>query len=435
MDDQLTQFFRIARSIGLDDAERAEMRNGLTKFLKQDFVSGRVDLRQQESMKKHVKRQATHEVHGLQSHEKTAVRDRLHAYMRQTPIREQEPLERASVVLLSFFNSFLPRLALSAFVLFVLGGGAAYAAQGTLPGDALYPVKVNVYEPVVSWFAVTADAQAAWDSDLALRRLEEAEQLAAQSALTEDALTDIEKRFEKHVDTARATIEELADDDARMAAELGAELESHLQAHGTIIGMLDEDGDPENGVSRLLVNVEEAGSSIAVVRSRAETQTGIADDEETLRASVRRRMDHSLERVRMLRDNIEGINGASERSLERLNEAEHLLLQASERLEQGSASEALELSRSAIRVTHEGKLLFSVGEEASSSGDASTGSGQSLETAASSAPAVITIPEEDDDEETDDDDENADADDEDENDEDRANELEIDADIDIDLPF
>lgn len=439
MDDQLKEFFLEAKSICLQASERVGVRDKLTNFLRHESVSAGEDQRHQVQMQRNITSQAKREVHGLQSQEKTAVRDRLHAYMRQVPVRESEPfIERASSTVASFFHAFVPRLALSAFVLFVLGGSAAYAAQGTLPGDALYPLKVNVYEPAVSRLAITAHAKASWDSDLALRRLEEAEQLAAQSALTDDALIEIERRFERHMDTARVNIEQLASDNAHRAATLGAELESSLQAHGTIIGMLDDDGSLDDGVSRLLVGVERAGSDIAEVTMQAEIRSGVSDDEQSLRDSAQRRMQHSLENVRKLRLHIEQDGSTNERSLERLGQAENLLMQASERLQQGSAAEALELSRSAIRVTHEGKLFFATDEAASSSvasSATSSSSSQSSSAASSQQSASVILPvidDTDDDEEDDDDDLNLEVP---ELGDEELRQPETDADIDIKFPF
>lgn len=417
--------------MNLDDAERADMRKGMELFLRARSVSAGSSDRQQSAMHAKNKVRAKREAHGLRPQEKIAMREQLLTHMKKIPVQESASFaERASEMLAMFLHGFVPRLALSAFVLFVLGGSAAYAAQSTLPGDTLYPIKVNVYEPVVSWFTVTADAQASWNADRALRRLEEAEQLAARSALTHDTLTEIERRFAEHVNHAHVSIAELADDDADTAATLSAELESNLQAHGSIIQLLDDDGDAENGVSRLLEQVESAGADIAVVRSRAEKNSLAVDDEQSVRAEALRRMNHSLQHVRKLRREIEGVGTSNAPSLDRLSQAESFLEQANVRLQQGSATDALEFSRNAIRMTEEGKLFFSTGDdETPVTDEASSSSSQS--------PAQSSSSSSDSSEETNDpltavpvDDDEDDGDDEDENEE--AFEL---PDIDIDLPL
>jgi hypothetical protein len=81
-----------------------------------------------------------------------------------------------------------------AFALLLLitsGGGAAYAAEGSLPGDLLYPVKVDVTEPVVTALTPRGKAQITWRLAIARRRLAEAHALAVAGRLassTEAAL-------------------------------------------------------------------------------------------------------------------------------------------------------------------------------------------------------------------------------------------------------
>jgi hypothetical protein len=62
-------------------------------------------------------------------------------------------------------------------------GGAAYAAEGSLPGDILYSVKVDVTEPVVTALTPAGSAQVAWHLTIAKRRLAEAHALATAGRL------------------------------------------------------------------------------------------------------------------------------------------------------------------------------------------------------------------------------------------------------------
>lgn len=62
-------------------------------------------------------------------------------------------------------------------------GGTSFAAQGAVPGEFLYPVKISVNENIKSAFAVNADAQAKFQAKLLAERLEEAQKLAAKGKL------------------------------------------------------------------------------------------------------------------------------------------------------------------------------------------------------------------------------------------------------------
>lgn len=108
----------------------------------------------------------------------------------------------------------------------VLGGSVAFAAEGTLPGDLLYPVKTEINERVRGMAALTPQAKAAWEVRQVERRLEEIEKLAARSevspAAKELAQNNLERYAErvkdrvasfedrKDVDGATATTEQFA---------------------------------------------------------------------------------------------------------------------------------------------------------------------------------------------------------------------------------
>lgn len=81
-------------------------------------------------------------------------------------------------------------------------GGTSYAAQGSVPGDTLYPVKVEVNETVRSAFAFSNEAKAVLQAKLAAERLEEAETLAARGQLNAENATILSSRLQAHYTAA-----------------------------------------------------------------------------------------------------------------------------------------------------------------------------------------------------------------------------------------
>lgn len=117
----------------------------------------------------------------------------------------------------------------AALLVLVLGsGGVAYAAEGTLPGDALYPVKVDVIEPAEGLLlAGSPHAEAAWQLTLAERRVEEAATLASEGRLATSTEAEIGNRFVASVNAANAaqggaSTNQTAVADAVFAAKLSA---------------------------------------------------------------------------------------------------------------------------------------------------------------------------------------------------------------------
>ena len=91
----------------------------------------------------------------------------------------------------------------AAFLLVVLlSGSTVYAAQGALPGDVLYPVKINVNEQVELTLATTEIAKAQVETRFAERRVAEAQELEAEGRLDATTTDEIERHFDEHASRA-----------------------------------------------------------------------------------------------------------------------------------------------------------------------------------------------------------------------------------------
>ena len=140
------------------------------------------------------------------------------------------------------------RVLAPAMVLLVVfvGSGTAAAAQGSLPGDLLYPVKISVNEAVEVALATTPVAKAEVSAKLAERRVEEAEVLASRGELTPEAGEELAASFDAHAQTAATLATEIEAHSPDAAMSLRAKLDSSLLAHGAILATLTEGGAKEN---------------------------------------------------------------------------------------------------------------------------------------------------------------------------------------------
>lgn len=100
------------------------------------------------------------------------------------------------------------RPALAVLVIIAVGAGTSLAAEGSLPGDLLYPVKVKINEPVREAVTVSPVRKAHWEEEKINRRLEEAEALAGQKRLNEKTREKLEVLLEDHLETFDNKIEE-----------------------------------------------------------------------------------------------------------------------------------------------------------------------------------------------------------------------------------
>jgi hypothetical protein len=126
--------------------------------------------------------------------EKSAMRARLLAAMSGVPRRQRSPYQWMVAP-----RSFA---VLGLAALLIISTGTAYAAEGSLPGAPLYPVKVHVMEPLAVALASGPAAKAQVHADLAVRRVQEAETLAAKGALTAQAAQEISDNYNVHAEAA-----------------------------------------------------------------------------------------------------------------------------------------------------------------------------------------------------------------------------------------
>lgn len=116
---------------------------------------------------------------------------------------------------------------------FLVATTTAYAAQGALPGDPLYPVKVSVTEPVIGALQVSPRAKAGYETALVEKRVTEAETLAAEGRLTPGSVAQIENNLDVHAAAALQAADQ--SDDGSGVVAVSTEIGASLAAHETIL--------------------------------------------------------------------------------------------------------------------------------------------------------------------------------------------------------
>ena len=170
--------------------------------------------------------------HTLTREEKSLMRKRLANFMQANPPRTARSFSFVSLLLV--FKQY--RTALAALGIIVLTGGTAFAAQDTLPGDSLYPVKVRVTERIESAFALTPQSVAAVEAKHALTRLEEAEELVQQDKFNDENKTTVAAAFSGNVSALQTQTKELEDRGENEKAErIHSEFKAKVNKHRTTL--------------------------------------------------------------------------------------------------------------------------------------------------------------------------------------------------------
>ena len=91
-------------------------------------------------------------------------------------------------------------------ILILSGGGVVFASTDSLPDSPLYPIKVKIVEPIEGAILVSKKSKAEYQSNLAEKRLIEAEILASRGKLSKDNEEKINNLLAKHTEELNNTI-------------------------------------------------------------------------------------------------------------------------------------------------------------------------------------------------------------------------------------
>ena len=165
--------------------------------------------------------------------ERAAIRADFIAHMRARPYtqtRAENPLQT-----IAFFLFKKPAAITLCLSLVVFGAGSvAYASNNSLPGEALYTIKVNVVEEVKSAF-LSKEKKARFEVERTARRIQEATKLASENRLTPETLKLMETHLEEHAQTISKLTETInAEGNAEISADIHTELQATLAANKEI---------------------------------------------------------------------------------------------------------------------------------------------------------------------------------------------------------
>lgn len=162
-----------------------------------------------------------------------------------------DDLKKGSSQKISIFSRFFSlqivanRKVFAAFSLMVLvlsSAGISKAAEQSLPGDFLYPVKTSINEKIKTSLASTPKQKAELASELTIKRLDEAEALLEHGKLDEAKKEVITKNLEKHNEEMKKNITELSESvNTNTATDLDDQLGLSLEEHTKVLDKLAEE--------------------------------------------------------------------------------------------------------------------------------------------------------------------------------------------------
>lgn len=220
---------------------------------------------------------------GMRAVERAELRDRLVAYMEYHPLpAELQSVPAPVLTSESFFtvrfNTVFTRSLTGVFALFFIVG-VPMLAERSIPGDVLYPVKVQFNEEIRSSLVRVPYEKVAWETERLERRISEARLLAKEGKLTEEAEQAVAAAVKNHSDRAQQEIASLRESDSDEAAIAEIAFASALEVQSEVLeGQLLKDID----------NTHEDTSVASLVGVVAAAQKQAANAQSTIPPSYER---------------------------------------------------------------------------------------------------------------------------------------------------
>lgn len=156
-----------------------------------------------------------------------------------------------------------------AFALFLIVGIPALA-ENAIPGDILYPVKVNVTEELRSSLSANSYEKVVWETTRLERRVSEARLLAQAGKLTPEVEAEVLAAVQIHSDEAKRQIETLRETDSDGAALAQMTFATALDVQSSVLKADDSASTTANMSTVALASALDAGYS--------EATSGSSDD-------------------------------------------------------------------------------------------------------------------------------------------------------------
>jgi hypothetical protein len=191
---------------------------------------------------------------------------------------EESLAEKQSLAAL--FNNLLfqYRMALASLVVIGLAGGTFIFAQGALPGDALYSVKLAAEKGLA--MLADKDRKPAANLQLAEKRLEELNAVTRQKRA--ENLPEAIKKFKDAKATAKKEMAVLVRENPKKATEIAKEMVASLKSIDTkelqVNAMLGLEADEATSTAELAEGISDDQAIVSVLIANAEIVT-LTDDQ------------------------------------------------------------------------------------------------------------------------------------------------------------
>lgn len=182
--------------------------------------------------------------------------------------------------LLKFGNYRIAYGVFASFLLVILGTGIVSASKASLPGSVLYPLKVDVIEPINKVLLFSPLKKIQYESDLAESRLVEAETLANQGRLDIKNETKLNSLLELHAKNLNEEVEKRrqtsSENNTENEDEIITDFAAKMNAHAGILDVIQDDKNTESNeiTGRISETARKNADRVNILKNKKENEPG-----------------------------------------------------------------------------------------------------------------------------------------------------------------
>lgn len=150
--------------------------------------------------------------------EKTEMRDSLMHFMAAHPLPRKithNIFSKATLVVSPYsgISMRMTKVLVFSFIgMIFAGGGLTIASANSIPGELLYPIKINIKETIEGSLKTAPAEKLAWKEQKVTRRIEEIKTLQSKKQVTKREAVIAQAVLKKHVEELNQTVSELKDE-------------------------------------------------------------------------------------------------------------------------------------------------------------------------------------------------------------------------------
>lgn len=160
-----------------------------------------------------------------------------------------------------FHNSKLIYYIVIPMIFVLSSGGLIFASERSLPGSALFPIKVKLLEPLGGVLKFGEKAKAEYESSLAVKRIVEAETLYGLGKLDAPKEKELNDLLEEHTDSLDKTLENLGEKDEEEEDKISSNFHSEMNNHAQILDVMSKKENKEDQEEEVKSKISETARS------------------------------------------------------------------------------------------------------------------------------------------------------------------------------